>query len=1225
MPPLDPDLDPLAVEADYQRVDTPHPYRFVWDSFWAAGSAARRAMTLHAFNAPIALSAPLLMRALLHNVGVLHTQPDLLNQTIVLAIALALSAVADGVVVQQFYYWALKSWGRIANGLNMRVYRHTLALTRRAQQGTQSGDLVNHMANDAEGIADASFFLPEILTAILHLSGSFLILVYLLGWAAVAAFATLVVMLPITRIAARRFAKHDSELWKYRDDRVTLMSQILAGIRIVKYFAWERSMSAEVDALRAKEIGAYVSLIRAEALSVMIFLSTTTIVAFTGFGSYVLMGGILTPAVIFPCLLVFMQLEMPIGALPHFIKNLSHAKVAAERLHRLYHLETYAPERRNQRSDATAMSVHFHDWSVEADRVLETAVASTTSQSAQAPENEKSPVRLALDSIGLHIQAGESIALVGAVGCGKSALLLSVLGELIPRSGQLNFGNDDKTLPRMAYVAQDAYILNATIRDNILFGLPAEHNEQAVTQAIALSALDHDVAQLSAGLDTEIGERGVNLSGGQKMRIALARAVMHDAGVVLLDDPLAAVDVHTETTLVDALIFGHWSARTRIVATHRLSHLHRFDRVAFMYEGRIEVVAPLQDALAASQRFRMFYDEHSNAEETASAIQLQKHSTAVASGTQHDGSLVDEEDRATGSIKAEVFVSYLKQLGSANGARPWMVYAGLTLSCSLVVVLPIIQNSWLALWSDSSHGALHLFEWLKDPMHTISVYGLIGISVLLANLVERLVWMMRATMAGRDIHNSTLAAVLAAPLRFFDTTPMGRILNRFAHDLSSVDDEMGWNFESAIRSFAQMLGTLVLIVSIVPFVLIAAVPALVVFYRLQRDYRRCAREAKRLSSISRSPRYAHYKESISGLTTIRAFGQQAYFTEAFVSKLSFFQRMNWGSILLNRWFSTRAPLLSGLISLTTTTTVVLMCSHDQLTAGMAGVIITYALTFWANLNWCVRSFSEVESRMTSYERLRAYAALKPEDVTSATPVLDDRRVWPTAGHITFDKYSTRYADNLPLVLRELDFSIASGQRVGIVGRTGSGKTTMFQSLFRFVPGCAGRILVDGIDIATIPTWRLRRAMAVIPQDPMLFIGTVRSNLDRFSDYSDHEVWAALHRVQMDDVVRSIGGLNAAVSEGGQNFSQGQRQLLCLARAILTDARIIVMDEATASVDVQTDALIQRTIREEFKGVTMLIIAHRLNSIADADLIIEMHQGEARMHHYASEIPEEELD
>jgi ABC-type multidrug transport system fused ATPase/permease subunit len=450
--------------------------------------------------------------------------------------------------------------------------------------------------------------------------------------------------------------------------------------------------------------------------------------------------------------------------------------------------------------------------------------------------------------------------------------------------------------------------------------------------------------------------------------------------------------------------------------------------------------------------------------------------------------------------------------------------------------------------------------------------------------------------------------VLSAPLRFFDSTPTGRILNRFARDLETIDDELSWSIEQACRSLAQTVAAVILILTIVPALLLLAVPVMFAYVRLQSAYRTAAREAKRLESIARSPRYAHFKELVTGLDVIHGFARERYFMARFYAILGHYQRMHWCSIKLNRWFGVRVPLVSGLVSLGTGVAVVLLARNGAIGSGSAGLVLGYALSLWMMLNWTVRATSEVESFMTQAERLQHYTRLPPEPITTA-PALPDSSPWPTHGAVEFRDVAVRYAPHLPRVLDGVTWQAPGGSKVGVIGRTGAGKSTLFQAMFRFIELEHGAILVDGVSLASVPLPRLRRAFAIIPQDPTLFAGSVRSNLDRFATCGDEQIWAALRRVHLDQLIRGLPGqLDAAVAEHGHNFSQGQRQLLCMGRAILTRAKVIVLDEATASVDLRTDQLIQETVRSELQGVTVLVIAHRLDTVADSDLIVELANG-----------------
>lgn len=1203
-------IHPRNASRLFDTISTERFSSFILKVFFAAGATSRRVLVLTFFRIAVGLSVPILLKVFLEGMPAAITATEFPIGLLTLAVLLGIAGMVQAVIMQHWYFCALSSFAIITNGINARIVRHALRLRRSSRSTMQTGDLVNHLSSDTEALGESGFFVPEFFNSALEIVAVLIVLFVFLGPAAFAALGALLVMIPLTVMVARRYRRLDTTIMATRDERVTLMSQILHGIRVVKYYAWEASVGKEVRTVRASEIRTRVRIVKTDAMSTVIFISTTTVVAFVGFGTFVLNGNTLTAPLVFACLALFVMLEEPFGLISHLLANLQHARVATTRLHGFFS----APVRTDAKDDEPLSDPHIP---------VGLSSRALTLKYADA-------VSAAVDSVTIDIKPGSAVAIVGAVGSGKSTLLRALIGIQVPTSGGVTYdGIPIGVRPRAAYVPQEAFIMNASIYDNVVFGDEGEGSLDAILTACALQP---DLATMPLGLSTEIGERGVNLSGGQKQRVALARAAWHRPGVVFLDDPLSAVDVHTEEMLVNDLLFGVWSDITRVAVTHRLAHLRRFDHIVFLEHGRVLAQGTFEGLLTTNERFAEYVREAQ-----LPHVESQTQHAAPAQNEESTRGFMDDEDRETGAVSKKVFISYVRAMIGHHPILAPVILLALLVTVVGITALPILQTSWLSWWTDGAQAGKGLwgsvftidaFPHVTSPLFAVGVYGLLAIVVLLAWLAERLLWLYRSARAGAAIHDAALAGILSAPLRFFDRTPMGRILNRFARDMEAVDDHLTWNFEQSFKALSQTIGSMVLILIVMPFIALVIIPVLLVYYRLQRDYRASAREAKRMESIARSPRYAQFKELVTGLDVIHGFARERFFIDTFYDILAKYQRAFWCSILLNRWFSIRVPIVSGFVALASCIGIVLLARAGNITPGTAGLVLTYALGFWMNLNWAVRAFSEVESRMTAVERLEHYAKLTPEPITTIPSIeeapigsvmdttdgksLTQSRSTLAEGRplsIEVQNLSVRYADDLPLVLRDVSFHVPACAKVGIVGRTGSGKSTLFQALFRFVEPASGRILIDGIDIASIPLPTLRRAIAIIPQDPTLFIGTIRSNLDRFTECTDDDVWNALRRVRMDELVRGLPkGLDAPVVENGANFSQGQRQLLCMARAILTRASIIVLDEATASVDVETDVLIQRTIREEFKNVTVLIIAHRLNTVADADMIIELSHG-----------------
>jgi ABC-type multidrug transport system fused ATPase/permease subunit len=1200
IPALPRHLDPRHLPFAEEAIVTTNSRAMMLSLFRAGRGFLLPGFVLNLTYVGLNLAKPVLVNSFVRTVSQPLTDNKTLAGALLLALGLGLVSFAGSLAIQHYFLRMLGAYQTFTNAINRLVFRQSLMLTQRARGLTQLGDVVNHMSSDNDAVADCGLIFGDLLISTATILGASGLLFWYLGRTAFVSVGLLLLLVPLTRQVAKAFSALDEEMMKHRDHRVTLMSQILNGIRVVKYYAWEKSVMKEVAEVRGKELNARKRLARAEAVATLSYVAVSTIVLFATLLVHATRGHALSPELAFTCVAVFALLEDPFSHLSETISRIATAFVSADRLctflsrERLQPVDAYLPE-----------NAELPGISLEGVSIIHDGQSRPT-----------------LKELSLQVKPGESLAIVGPVGTGKSTLLQALLRELPLASGSLGFFAADgrEIRPRIAYVPQEAFIVNGSLKENLYFGMP--ENEQALRSALHVSCLEADIPALPAGLFTEIGERGVNLSGGQKQRVSLARAVIQRPTLALLDDPLSAVDARTEEQLVDRLIFGEWQGITRVVVTHRLQNLHRFDKLCFLVDGQVLGCGSLNQLLEAVPRFRDFYADSAKADHGSALLGAPKESAhqplphgtgAMPSGAVEESRLTEDEDRAIGAVKGGVYLDYVKALGGPTRGRQLVTLPLLVLATVTASTLPLAQKSWLALCSNLQTGKLTAATLMQrlaaGPISSITVYGLLGLFTLAGVLVNRLFWLERGMAAGRDLHDNMLKSVLRAPIRFFDATPIGRILQRFSRDVEAVDIQLQWSFETTVRCLVNIATALFLILGVLPLMLVVVVPVLWLYYRLQSDYRVPAREAKRLDSISRSPRFAHFKETLQGLVVIRSFGKQQLFLDGFFDRLAHSNRMFYGHYMLNRWFSSRIPVLGAVVSSTTAMGIVLYARQGWITPGVAGLVMVYALSLWESLNWAVRIFSEVEARMTSVERMKFYGSLESErDLTVLPPARQDES-WPQRGEVVFDGVVARYAPHLPPVLKGVSFRVPAGARVGIIGRTGSGKSTLLQALFRCMEVESGEIRIDGVNIGSIGLERLRRSLAIIPQDPTLFMGTLRDNLDRYREYSDAKIWEALAKARLESYVRKLPGmLGAKVLENGSNLSQGQRQLLCLARALLTGAKVIVMDEATASVDVETDGLVQEVVREGCKGVTMLVIAHRLGTVADCDLILEVREG-----------------
>ncbi|MFP5384782.1 MAG: ATP-binding cassette domain-containing protein [Bacteriovoracia bacterium] len=1100
------------------------------------------------------MASPMLIHKLIGSIELASSGQITLADGIFTALFLCFVQLVSGVLGQHYVYHAVTSTQSAVNGINQRICK---AILQGKNNHSRKGQVINRAGGDAELAGASLWAVGEIFQIILTMIATASLLFYFIGTAAILPLLLMMTLMPLSRFFSGRFARLQSQIMKYRDERVGKMNQFLEGIRIIKSFVWEKVVRTDISEIRKRETGIWTKLAKYKSISTASYLFASLSVSVVAFTVYILQGNTLTAAKAFTCLTLFSYLEPCFRQLPKILGEVSSSLVAGERIASLLS----DVEKPHQEPQEGGSFLRFDNLSFD------------------YPEQKH-----VLHDVNFEIEKGESVAVIGPVGSGKSSLLKLILEEVKPVSGSII-----KMPARMAYVPQDPFLFHGSLEENIHMA-HKEVSDKELEEALHASCLDHDLEYFPDGLSTEISEGGGNLSGGQKQRVNLARAASHRADLVLLDDPLSALDPTTEAEIIERLIFGHWKNKTRIVTTHRLSHLRRFDRIIFLEKGRILAQGNF-DSLLLNPDFQQFIHDHQKEEQEEKKVNEKKVINFTKKTSENKS--VEAEEQKTGEVALSLYWDYLKAMSDFSKKNLPKTLSLLLMSSFAAMLFPIIQNSWLSRWTQSLKGG-------NNDLFYLSIYALIGVFTLLICAFQHFYWARKAVVASEALHRKALEGVLSTTLRFFDANPTGRILNRFSRDLDAVEKDLSWSLEEAFMALLNSIGAVFVMIFALPFMGLVVLPVAGLYWGLQKSYRSCMREAKRLQSALRSPRISSIQELIDGGPVIRCYHAEDFFRKRFSKSLSDYQKAFYGVVLINRWFSIRIPLISSVLSLAASVGVILMGRYGGITEGIAGMAIVYAFRFWDSLNWTVRAFGEAEAQMTSVERLESLASLPPErdsgDLFEQTPIL---------GNIEFEDVFARYAPHLPNVLKGATFSIPAGSKVGVVGRTGAGKSTLFSLLHRFIDTSEGSIKIDGKEISQYPLPALRESIGTIPQSPILFAGTIRDNLDPLNQHSTEELQRVLKTAHLDFLT---DGLDSRVSDSGSNFSRGQRQLICLARALVRKSRIIIVDEATASVDGKTDALIRDILMNECPGITVLIIAHKLQSVSRCDMIIEMRDG-----------------
>ncbi|KAL1918432.1 uncharacterized protein VTP21DRAFT_3092 [Calcarisporiella thermophila] len=1177
----------------------------------------------------------------------------------VFAVALFLIQELMSLTLQHSFQIGMSGGISVRTAVITTIYRKALVLSGKARQEFTNGKITNLMSTDAARLDMAAGYLHNLISAPVEIVVALILLIRYLGPSALAGLAVLVAFGPLQGQIMKVLAKFRKKATTVTDSRIKLTQEVLSGMRVIKFYGWEKNFLDRLGILRRRELHYVRQLLMVRAGVAGVTMMVPTLATIVTFIIYTVIGNELTPEVVFPSLALFNMIRIPLIMLPMVIAAVADAKVSLGRIQEMLlspELDTlppivadakYAvrvtdgefvwesppenpPESKSEKKkkkklakkqakalgEAAADSREKKPEEVDTMDKEEHSEGSTT-ELAETDSNENTLKEkneqndFVLRNVQLNIPRGQLVAVVGAVGSGKSSLLNALVGEMRKTRGEIEFGGT------VGYCPQTPFIQNASVRGNITFGLPFDQEKyQRVVDACALTP---DLKILPDGDQTEIGERGVNISGGQKQRVNIARAVYFDSDIVLLDDPLSAVDSHVGRHLFEKCILEALSGKTRILVTHQLHFLPRVDYIIVMDDGEVREEGTYADLMKADGEFALLMknyggveDEDEEAEkeakESEQAAQLEAtEEAAVEVAAIKDGDtkkevaiqkaarLMTEEERFTGNVDKRVYIAYMKSAGAYTLS---LVFVSLILSQAS----NIMTSVWLSFWSGNR------FE-LQGPVY-MGVYAGLGGAQALLSFVNGIFFAMATALAAERLHSATLNNVLRAPMAFFDTTPLGRIINRFSKDVDAIDNLLGESYRMFLQTLFLVFSIFVLIATIFPVFLAPIVPLLGIYYIAGSFYTATSRELKRLQSILRSSLYANFSETLSGLPTIRAFrvqqrciGDNERFSD--LENMAYYL-----TITIQRWLGLRLELLGNTIVFLVA--IFSVAYRYNVSSSIVGLLLSYSLQTTNTFGWCVRQLAEVETNMNAVERLFHYAYNLEQEAPDVIPDNRPPENWPARGEIQIENMQLRYREGLPVVLNDINVHIHGGEKIAVVGRTGSGKSSIMVGLFRIVELCGGRIMIDGVDVSKIGLNDLRTKLAIIPQDPVLFHGTFRSNVDPFGRYTDLEIWDALARSDLKNYVSSQpGGLEAPIAEGGENLSVGQRQLICLARALLTKAKIIVLDEATASVDLQTDALIQRALREDFKDSTVLTIAHRLNTIIDYDRVLVLEAGKVK--------------
>ncbi|XP_020937746.1 multidrug resistance-associated protein 4-like isoform X2 [Sus scrofa] len=1116
-----------------------------------------------------------------------------------LAYAAGLSVcVLTWAFLHHLYFYHIQRVGmRLRVAVCHMIYRKALRLSNSATRETSTGQIVNLLSNDVNRFDQVTMFLHFLWVGPLQAVVVTALLWMEVGISCLAGMAVLILLLLLQSCIGKLFSLLWSKTAAYTDVRIRTMSEVITGIRTVKMYTWEKSIMDLIARLRRKEVSKILRSSYLRGLNLASFFALSKIMVFVTFITSEVLGNVITASQVFVVVTLFEALRLT-GTLhfPMAVEKVSEAVVSIQRVKNFLLLEETSQHNPQLPSDGEAI-VHMHDFTAFWDKASETPT---------------------LQGLSFTIRPGELLAVVGPVGAGKSSLLSAVLGELPPSQGEVTVRG------RIAYVPQQPWLFPGTVRSNILFG--KKYEKDRYEKVLKACALEEDLQPLEDGDLTVVRGRGTPLSAGQKARISLARALYQDADIYLLDDPLSAVDAGVSRHLFEQCIRQALREKITILVTHQLQYLKDASQILILKDGKIMKKGTFAEFPKPGVDFEDIPLKEKEAEPppvpdsptpsqaSESSVESQENPRPLledAAPQDQDAENIrvtlSLESRSEGKVGFKTYKNYF--ISGDN----WFIIIFLILVNIAAQVSYVLQDWWLSSWANGQ-SSLYAIEYLKgkitfipDPVWYLTAYSVLTAGTVLFGITRSLLMFYILVNSSQTFHNKMLESILRAPVLFFNRNPAGRILNRFSKDTGHMDDLLPQIIQDFMQTFLLVMGVVGVMVVVIPWTVIPLIPLGIIFFVLRRYFLETSRDVKRLECTTRSPVFSHLASSLQGRWTIRAFKAQQRFQELFDAHQDLHSEAWFLSLTTSRWFALCLDAICAVFVIGVAFGSLFLA--ETLNVGQVGLVLSLALTFTVMVPRCIRQSAEAETMMISVERVIEYTDLEKEAPWEYK--YHPPPSWPHEGLIGFYNVRFRYSSDGPLVLKNFTAPISPNEKVGIVGRTGAGKSSLVSALFRLSEP-EGRIWIDGIWTTTIGLHDLRKKMSVVPQEPVLFTGTMRKNLDPFHEHTDEELWNALEEVQLKEAVEGLPGkLNTELAESGSNLSAGQRQLVSFARAILRKNQILIIDKATSNVDPRTDEVIKKKVREKFAQCTVLTITNRLSTVIDSEFVMVLDSGRQR--------------